>query len=103
MSALSLIFFAFFAAIIFASYVAVRRRKGSPALIAAGSIVGSILTMFLFSLAQGNILLHAVAVGLVVGGAFSLATLAIAWYFQGNALKADYLNMQPAPSEDPRP
>ena len=75
------IFFAFFAINLFGMYILIRRRIGSTAVIAAGGIVVSIASFMLFTLAQGNTLVWAVVIGLVVGGLFSVTALAAAWYF----------------------
>jgi len=87
MSLGALIFFAVFVAILFAAYLAIRQRRSSPGLVAFGAVLGGIVSMTAFSLAQGNIFAHALLVGLLMGGGFSAAALAMACYFQGNELR----------------
>lgn len=92
MSAGALLFFFLFVATIVSSYVALRRRLASPTLIGAGCVFGSIVLMMLFSLANGNVFLHALVVGVLVGGAFGVATLAVALYFQGDEMRKNTRN-----------
>ncbi len=81
-SSLAWLLFLLFGAILFVMYVAIRRRWISPILAAAAGVLASIIVMTLTGLAQGNILLHAIFTGLLVGGLFSGGTLAMAFYFQ---------------------
>jgi hypothetical protein len=90
MSPLALVFFALFVVVMLGVYLSVRRRIAPPGAVAAGGVLGGVITMTLFSLAQGNMLAHAVLVGLLMGGGFSAAVLALAWYFLGNELRASY-------------
>ena len=83
----ALIFFFLFVATLVFSYIALRRQLASPRIIGAGCIFGAIIFMTLFALAQGSIFLHAFVVGLLVGGAFGIATLAVALYFQGSEMR----------------
>lgn len=82
-----MLFFAIFAIILVAMYIAIRRRLASPTIISAAGVFGSIVSMTLFGLAQGNLFAHALTVGFLIGGLFSGATLIIAFYFQGNELR----------------
>jgi O-antigen/teichoic acid export membrane protein len=84
----SFVFYAIFAVILVGMYLGIRRGWGQPGFVAAVGIVGSVISMLLMSLSQGNAALHAVAVGLVVGGLFSGVTLAIAWYFHTRDIQA---------------
>ena len=84
------IFFALFALVIAGMYLAIRRQWAAPGMVAAVGVVLSILFMVLMSLAQGNAVLQALLVGILVGGLFSGATLAIAWYFHSNELRSRY-------------
>jgi Na+/H+-translocating membrane pyrophosphatase len=84
-SPLSFVFFLIFAAILVWMYLAIRRGWGAPIFVAGAGVVGSIISMLLMSISQGNEPLQAVVVGLIVGGVFSGATLAMAWYFQAKA------------------
>lgn len=81
-TSLAWLLFLLFGAILFVMYVTIRRRWISPVLTAAVGVLASIVVMTLTGLAQGNILLHAIFTGLVVGGLFSAGTLAMAFYFQ---------------------
>jgi hypothetical protein len=74
--------FIIFGLILFVMYVAIRRRWLSPILVSAAGVLASVIVMTLSSLAQGNIWLQALVVGLMVGGLFSGGTLAMAFYFQ---------------------
>lgn len=78
------IFFVILALVLLASYLAVRRSWFAPGMTAAASVIISIILMTLVSLAQNNNALQAVVVGILVGGIFSGATLAMAWYFQSH-------------------
>lgn len=91
MSIGAFIFFALFAGVLVAAYLGIRRQWAPPALIAGGTVIGGIILMLLFSLAQGNSVVHAVTVGILLGTIFSIAVLAIAWYFQGNELREQYM------------
>lgn len=86
-----MLFFAIFALILVAMYIAIRRRLASPTIIGAAGVFGSIVSMTLFGLAQGNLFAHALTVGFLIGGLFSGATLVIAFYFQGNELRHETL------------
>lgn len=100
MNLLAFIFFALFSAIIIAIYLVVRRRMAPPGGVAVVGVLGAVITMTLFSLAQANILAHALLVGLLVGGGFASATLALAWYFLGNELRTEYQKSRSATSPD---
>jgi Na+/H+-translocating membrane pyrophosphatase len=81
-SALSIVFFIVFAIILVWMYLSIRRGWGAPGFVAGAGIIGSIISMLLMSISQGNVALHAIVVGLLVGGIFSGVTLAVAWYFR---------------------
>jgi uncharacterized membrane protein len=89
-SLFSWIFFAVFAAILVCMYLAIRRQWAKPGFVAAAGVIGSVLSMLLMSVAQGNNALQAVVVGLVVGGLFSGFVLAVAWYFQLKDMRARF-------------
>jgi hypothetical protein len=74
--------FLLFSATQVGTYLAIRRGWLPPMVVAAAGVVFSISTMLLFSLWQGNVLLHALLVGVLLGGLFSAAIIAAAWYFQ---------------------
>lgn len=78
---LSFVLFILFAIILLLSYVGLRRHVGSPLLIAAGSVLASILLMLFVSLAEGNNIAQAAFTAVLVGGIFSACVLAIAYYF----------------------
>ncbi len=80
-SPLSLIFFALFAAVLVWMYLAIRRNWMSPAFIIGAGLSGTIITMLLMSVSQGNEILHGVVNGVVIGTVFSLATFGIATFF----------------------
>jgi hypothetical protein len=80
-SPLSLIFYALFALVVIWIYLAVRRGWTSPGFILGAGTAGTIITILLMSVSQGNEALHAVVNGIVVGSIFSLGTFALATYF----------------------
>jgi hypothetical protein len=87
MSPVSLLFFFLFAGVLFFMYLGVRRRFAPLSLVGVGGVLGSVLAMTLFGLAQGNVFQHALLVGLLVGGGLSVVTLATALYFQAQELR----------------
>lgn len=97
----ALICFFLFGATILGMYIAIRRNLAPPGLVAAGGVLTSIITMSLFSLAQGNVLAQAILVGIVLGGAFSVATLVIAMYFQGNERRTTLAQSHPQTEDMP--
>lgn len=86
----SFVFFVIFVLIVLGVYLSIRRRWVAPSLTAVLGLVGGILAMMLFALAQGNIFLQALVVGVLLGGSMIIATLAIAMYFQGNEVRSGY-------------
>ena len=76
--------FAVFGLVLFLMYVGIRRRWASPLLVAVVGVLGSIIIMTLTGLAQGNTIYQAIFAGFLVGGLFSIGTLAIASYFYNN-------------------
>jgi heme A synthase len=75
------VLFLLFAATLVVFYIAIRRRLAPVTLLALGCVVLSIILMTLVSLAAGNHVLQAFAVGILVGGLFSAVTLGMAVYF----------------------
>jgi ABC-type Fe3+ transport system permease subunit len=69
------------------TYLAIRREWLAPGVAAVISVIVSMVLMILTSLGQGNSLIQAVVVGILVGGMFSGAVLAIAWYFHSQELR----------------
>ncbi len=80
----AVLLFLLFGLILLFTYVAIRRRWGSPILIAAFGILGSVIVMTLTGLAQNTTFYQALFTGLIVGGLFSIGILAMAWYFSTN-------------------
>lgn len=83
-----LFFFLLFAIVIVGTYLSIRREWVAPNVTAGVSVVASVITVILMSLAQENPLYFAIIAGILVGGLFSGATLAVAWYFHSNELRA---------------
>ncbi len=88
MTGTALIFFLLFALIIVGMYLGVRREWARPGGIALVGGIASMITMALFSLAQGNPGLQAVVVGVLVGGVFTALTVSIANFFRGDEARA---------------
>lgn len=84
MNAAALPFFGLFVLVLVGMYLAIRRKWASPGIVAGIGVMFSIVLWMLFSLAQNTVLLHAVFNGVLFGGVFSGATLAMAWYFQSS-------------------
>jgi CDP-diglyceride synthetase len=84
------LFFVLFALILAGMYLSIRRQWLAPGLTAAAGVIASIVLMTLTSLGQGNMPVQAVIVGILLGGLFSGATLAIAWYFQRAEVQKRY-------------
>lgn len=97
----SIVFFLIFAVILVVTYLAIRRQWAGPVAVSLGSVIASILAMTLMALAQGNSIIQALIVGMAIGFVFSGATLAIAWYFHSNELRARYIREQGMPVEEP--
>ncbi|MBZ0282202.1 MAG: hypothetical protein K8L97_15785 [Anaerolineae bacterium] len=91
MQGFALLLFAVFALVLAGTYLSIRREWFKPGITAAVSIVLSMILMTLVSLAQNNLAIQAIIVGVLVGGLFSSATLAVAWYFHRNELRARYM------------
>ena len=87
-----------FIVIQFGMYLSIRREWIPPGLTAGLGIVTSVALMILISLSQGNTALQAVVVGILVGAVFSVAILAIAWYFHSSELR----KRPPAPPQPPQ-
>ncbi len=97
MQGLAFVLFALFALVLAVMYLAIRREWFAPGTIAGVGVVLSMVLMLLISLAQGNVFIQALLVGIILGGLFSGATLAVAWYFHKNELRARYMNMEHQP------
>jgi ABC-type uncharacterized transport system permease subunit len=92
--------FVVFALMLAGIYLSIRRQWFSPGLTAGVGVVLSMILMTLFSLAQNNVPIQAIIVGILLGGLFSGATLAAAWYFHSNEMRARYANV---PQQDDVP
>ena len=92
MQNLSWVFFVLFALVLAAIYLGIRRAWAAPGRIAAVGMLLSIILMTLFSLSQNNFAVQAIIVGILLGGLFAGATLAVAWYFQSHEMRARYAN-----------
>lgn len=84
------IFFILLAVTLLVTYLAIRREWFPPGVIAGVSVVVSIVLMVMTAFGQGNSAIQAIVVGIVVGGLFSGATVAIAWYFHSQELQRRY-------------
>lgn len=81
MQGLGWLFFILLAATLVAAYLSIRREWLRPAMTGGLTVVASIILMMLTSLGQGNSVIQAVVVGIVVGGIAAAATIGVAWYF----------------------
>jgi ABC-type Fe3+-siderophore transport system permease subunit len=81
MQGLAFVFYALTAITLFLAYLSIRREWFSPGITATVTVILSIILMILTSLGEGNAIIHAVVVGILIGSVFSAATLGIAWYF----------------------
>gem|GEM_PF-968121 len=88
MQGMALILFALFALLLAGIYLGIRRRWFAPGKTAAIGVIVAMVLMTLVAFAQGNSPVQAVVVGVVLGGLFGGATLAGAWYFQSQELRA---------------
>jgi hypothetical protein len=84
--------FVAFAFVLAGIYLSIRRQWFAPGLTSGVGVVLSMFMMTLFSLAQNNVPVQAIIVGILLGGLFSGATLAAAWYFHSNEMRARYAN-----------
>ncbi|MCB9456088.1 MAG: hypothetical protein H6671_08885 [Anaerolineaceae bacterium] len=95
MQGMAFILFAVFALVLVGLYLAIRREWLRPGLTAGIGVALSIILMALISLAQNNPPIQAVIVGVVLGAAFSGATLAVAWYFHSQERRASFAQGEP--------
>jgi uncharacterized protein (DUF3084 family) len=94
------VIFVVFALMLAGIYLSIRRQWFAPGLTAAVGVVLSMILMTLFSLAQNNLPKKAIIVCILLGGLFSRATLAAAWYFHNNQMRAHYANDDIPQQED---
>ncbi len=90
MQGTALLFFVLLAVVLVLTYLAIRREWFAPGITAGVSVVVSIVLMMLTAFGQGNAVLQAIIVGIVVGGLFSGATIAVAWHFHRQELQQRY-------------
>lgn len=86
-----MLFFIVFGVIQVGMYVVIRRQLTNPTVAAAGGTIASVVAMTL-SL-QGNedvSNIQALILGFVIAVIFSVATLAVAWYFHSSELREKY-------------
>lgn len=86
----ALLLFVVFALVLAAMYLSIRRAWFPPGVTATVGVVVSMIIMVMVSLAQNNLPIQAVIVGILLGGIFSGVTLAAAWYFHSQELRARY-------------
>ncbi len=77
----AMIFFVLFVAILVGAYLVMRRGAMPSRWATAAAVLGAIISMTLFALAQGNMMAQALVVGLVIGGGFSIIFLLMARFF----------------------
>jgi hypothetical protein len=94
------VIFVVFALMLAGIYLSIRRQWFAPGLTAGVGVILSMILMTLFSLAQNNVPIQAIIVGILLGGLFSGATLAAAWYFHSNEMRARYANGEYAQQDD---
>src|SRR5689334_4755822 len=94
------VIFVVFAVMLAGIYLSIRRQWFAPGLTAAIGVILSMVLMTLFSLAQNNVPIQAIIVGILLGGLFSGATLAAAWYFHSNEMRARYASGDIPQQED---
>lgn len=102
MQGLAWVFFVLFALALAGMYLGVRRAWASPGIIAGVGMVASIVLMALISFAQNNSAVQAIIVGILLGGLFAGATLAVAWYFQSQEMRAA-VHHEPYPADETQP
>lgn len=86
----ALLLFVIFALVLAGMYLSIRRGWFAPGMTAAVGVILSMIVMVMISLAQNNLPIQAIVVGILVGGVFSGVTLAAAWYFHSQELRARY-------------
>lgn len=77
-----LFFFFLFALLLVGVYIALRRQLAPARILSGAGILGGIFTMTLFAGSQEGVLpVHAILVGILIGGGLSLGVIILAWYF----------------------
>lgn len=100
MQGTALILFVVFALVLAGMYLSIRRNWFAPGMTAAIGVIASMVIMVMISLAQNNLPVQAVVVGILVGGVFSGVTLAAAWYFHSQDLRERYADGETYPTEE---
>jgi hypothetical protein len=94
MQGFAIILFLLFALVLAGIYLSIRREWFKPGVTAGVGVLLSMVLMVMISLAQQNIVIQAVVVGVLLGGVFSVATIAAAWYFHAQELRQRYADGQ---------
>lgn len=100
MQGLAWVFFALFALVLAGMYLGIRRAWAAPGTVAGLGMVLSIVLMSLISFAQANMPAQAIIVGVLLGGLFGGATLAVAWYFQSHEMRARFAAGETYPQDE---
>ena len=96
----ALLLFVVFALVLAVMYISIRRAWFPPGVTATVGVVVSMIIMVLVSLAQNNLPIQAVIVGILLGGIFSGVTLAAAWYFHSQELRSRYTENEAYPQDE---
>jgi len=96
----ALLLFVIFARVLAGMYLSIRRGWFAPGATAAIGVVLSMIIMVMISLAQNNLPIQAVIVGVILGGIFSGVTLAAAWYFHSQELRARFAQGESIPQDE---
>ena len=96
----ALLLFVIFALVLAGMYLSIRRAWFSPGMTAAVGVILSIIIMVMISLAQNNVPVQAIIVGVLLGSIFSGVTLAAAWYFHSQELRARYAQGESIPQDE---
>jgi len=96
----ALLLFVIFALVLAGMYLSIRRGWFAPGATAAIGVILSMIIMVMISLAQNNLPIQAVIVGVIIGGIFSGVTLAAAWYFHSQELRARFSQGESIPQDE---
>ncbi len=96
----ALLLFVVFALVLAGMYLSIRRGWFPPGVTATVGVVVSMIVMVMISLAQHNLPIQAVIVGILLGGIFSGITLAAAWYFHSQELRTRYPETESYPQDE---
>ena len=96
----ALLLFVIFALVLAGMYLSIRRGWFAPGATAAIGVILSMIIMVMISLAQNNLPIQAVIVGVILGGIFSGVTLAAAWYFHSQELRARFAQGESIPQDE---